>query len=409
LTRRQILRRRRITVFGGAALVLASAIYLPVTLLAPLSPASTVIKAYDAPVSAPAELDWPNYGSGAIGAMGFPGVLASYGSEKQRPIASISKVITILVVLEKKPLEPGEDGPDITFTAADVASYSDYLRQNALVLPVRSGLVLSERQVIELALLPSAANYATSLATWAYGSERAFVKAARAWLTANGLDDITFTEPTGLSPYNRATVSDLIDLGKIALASPVMAEITDLKKDTIPGVGDIHNTNHLLGIQGVHGIKTGSLFESGACLLFAADYTVGSHTITVVGVVLGGPGDDEHATLDRDIRSLLKGVERGFHEETVAEAGEAFATYTTEWGTSVDAVATTDTSVVVWSDTPVSVLVEAHAVTLAEDETVVGSVHFTIGATTVTVDLELADAIDDPGPGWRLTHPIELL
>jgi serine-type D-Ala-D-Ala carboxypeptidase (penicillin-binding protein 5/6) len=396
-------------VFGGAALVLASAIYLPVTLLAPLSPASTVIRAYDAPVSAPADLDWPSYGSGAIGAIGYPGILASHGSEKQRPIASISKVITILVVLEKKPLSPGDDGPDITFGAGDVANYTDYLKQNALVLPVRSGLVLSEREVVELALLPSAANYATSLAEWAYGSEGAFVKAAKKWLTANGLDDTTFTEPTGLSPHNTATVADLVDLGKLALANPVVAEITDLKKDTIPGVGVIKNTNKLLGVQGVHGIKTGSLLEAGACLLFAADYTIGSETVTVVGAVLGGPGDDKHVTLDRDVRSLLTGVKAGFHEETVATAGEAFATYTTEWGETVDAVAAADQTTVVWSDTPVSVLVEAHAVTLAADETVVGAVHFTIGTETVTVDLELADAIEDPGPIWRLTHPIELL
>jgi serine-type D-Ala-D-Ala carboxypeptidase (penicillin-binding protein 5/6) len=409
LTRRQILRRRRITVFGGAALVLATAIYLPVTLLAPLSAASTSIRAYDAPVTAPAELEWPSYGSGAVGAIGYPDILASHGSQKQRPIASISKVITILVVLEKKPLEPGEDGPDITFDSSDVANYSTYLGMNALVLPVHTGLVLSEREVVELALLPSAANYATSLAEWAYGSESAFVRAANTWLTANGLDDTTFTEPTGLSPKNTSTVADLVELGKLALANPVVAEITELKKDTIPGVGAIKNTNKLLGIQGVHGIKTGSLLEAGACLLFAADYTVGTETITVVGAVLGGPGDDKHATLDRDVRTLLGDVKDGFHEATVASAGDAFATYTTEWGTTVDAVAAEDRNVVVWGDTPITVLVEAHKVTLADDGTIVGSVHFTIGATTVTVDLELADSIDDPGPGWRLTHPAELL
>jgi serine-type D-Ala-D-Ala carboxypeptidase (penicillin-binding protein 5/6) len=409
LTRRQILRRRRITVFGGAALVLSSAIYLPVTLLAPLSASSATVLPYSAPVTAAADLDWPSYGAGAIGAVGFPGVLASYGTDKQRPIASLSKVITVLVVLEKKPLEPGDDGPDITFGPADVQNYGTYLRMNALVLPVRSGLVLSERDVIELALLPSAANYATSLAQWAYGSDEKFLAAAKKWLKANDLNDITFTEPTGLSPKNAASTADLVELGKIALANPVVAELTSIKKDTIPGVGVIKNTNKLLGVQGVHGLKTGSLLEAGACLLFAADYVIGDETVTVVGVVLGGPGDDRHVTLDRDVRSLLKGVEGGFQAVTVATAGQAFASYTTEWGETVSAVAANDETIVVWGATPVTVLVEAAKITLADEGTTIGSVHITAGTQRVDVPLELSEAVEDPGPIWRLTHPIELL
>jgi serine-type D-Ala-D-Ala carboxypeptidase (penicillin-binding protein 5/6) len=397
------------TVFGGAALVLSTAIYLPVTLLAPLSETSATVLPYSAPVTAAADLDWPSYGAGAIGAIDFPGVLASYGTEKKRPIASLSKIITALVVLEKKPLEAGEDGPKITFDASDVQHYYDYLKENALVLPVRSGLVLTEREVLELALLPSAANYATSLATWAFGSEESFVKEAKKWLKRNNLDDITFTEPTGLSPHNTATTAALVDLAKIALQSPALIEITSLKTVTIPEVGVIKNTNHLLGVQGVYGIKTGSLLEAGACLLFAADYQVGGETVTVVGAVLGGPGDDFHVTLDKDVRSLLRGVEAGFHEVLIAAPGQAFATYSTEWGAEVTAVAADEENMIIWGDTPISVLVETGQVTLAGDETVVGSVHFASGSRTVTVPLELSHAIEDPGPIWRLTHPIELL
>ncbi len=395
--------------FGTAALLLGTAIYLPVTLLAPLSPAKATVLAYEAPIDAPAALDWPSYGSGAIGALGFDGVLATHGSQKARPIASISKVITVLVVLQKKPLAAGDEGPRITFGPADVQIYNQYLAVNGLVKPVHAGLVLSERDVIELALLPSAANYATSLATWAYGSQSAFLTAANDWLDANGLTDTTFTEPTGLSAANTATVADLVALAKLALADPAVAEITQLKSDTIPSVGAIENTNRLLGVQGVHGIKTGSLLEAGACLLFAADYTVGDTTVTVVGAVLGGPGDDHHVTLDRDVRALLHDIKAGFHAVPVAKKGEAFARFETEWGESADAVAASSASILVWSDSAITALVETQKVTLAADQAVVGTVHFVAGTHAVDVQLILEDAVTDPGAMWRLTHPIELL
>jgi D-alanyl-D-alanine carboxypeptidase (penicillin-binding protein 5/6) len=56
----------------------------------------------------------------------------------------------------------------------------------------------------------------------------------------------------------------------------------------------------------------------------------------------------------------------------------------------------------------VSLLVAARPVTLATSGTEVGALSFTIGNQTVEVPLALASEIEDPGPWWRLTHPIEL-
>lgn len=405
LTRRQILRRRRVTVFGGLAVVLATGFYLPFTLLAPLNAENAQVLGWQAPVTLAPELAFPGYGAAAIGAIGWPGTLAASGSADAVPIASISKVITALVVLDAKPLGPDEAGPEISFTSADSQLYNHYLAQNGKVEPVRAGLVLTQQQVMELTLVASANNYTASLVNWAFGSESAFVDAARVWLDANGLTNTTMVESTGISPENRATAADLIELAKIALADPTVSRMVSTTHISIPRVGEIDNTNELLGLDGVRGIKTGTLDEAGACLLFAADYTVGTETVTVVGVMLGGK---DHPSLDRDIQSLLATAKTGFHEVRLATAGEEVATYAADWGDKSTVVATADSSIIVWSDTPITRFVDVRPVTLENSGVDVGKLTFAVGGRTIEVPIELTTTIDDPGAWWRLTHPDEL-
>ena len=120
LTRRQILRRRRIAVFGSLAVVLATGFYLPFTLLAPLHAETAKVQPWETPVTLAPALVFPNYGATAIGAIGWDGSLAVSGSTEALPIASLSKVITSLVVLDAHPLAVGEEGPTVTTTANDV-------------------------------------------------------------------------------------------------------------------------------------------------------------------------------------------------------------------------------------------------------------------------------------------------
>lgn len=405
LTRRQIYRRRRIAVFGGLGLLLTSVIYLPLTLLAPLKPAVLTVSAPIDDVAPVPALAFPGYGASAIGAVGYPGVLAQAGATTPLPMASITKVITALVVLDAYPLELGESGPTVTMTAADAALYGTYLAQNGTVSTVRPGMTFTELQLLELTLIKSANNYTTSMAVWAYGSQEAFLAAARSWLADHGLDRIVINEPTGIDRSNVAPVDQLIELGRIALAHPVVAQIVATTQADVPPLGVLPNTNLLLGQGGVDGIKTGTLDDFGANLLFSADYLVGESAVTVIGVVLGGP---DHDAIDRDILTLLDSARANFTEVEVAADAEAFATYTAAWGDSVAAVAAGRTTLLTWAGTPVTVDVvtdELRTGTAGED---VGDLVFTSGPTTVRVDLELAGDLDDPGPWWRLTNPAEL-
>lgn len=405
LTRRQVYRRRRVAVFGGVAVVLASLGYLPLTLFAPLKPAVVTISA---PVEGAAEvpaLAFPGYGASAIGAVDYPGVLAQSGATEPLPMASITKVITALVVLDAYPLSIGEAGPTVTMSAADVALYGSYLAQNGTVSTVRAGMTFTERQLLELTLIKSANNYTASMALWAFGSPEAFVAAARTWLAEHGLHRIVITEPTGIDRSNVAPVDQLVELGRIALAQPVIAEIVATPATDVPPLGALPNTNELLGLSGVDGIKTGTLDDFGANLLFSADYTVGESPVTVIGVVLGGP---DHDTIDRDILKLLDSAVANFTEVEVAAEAETFATYVAAWGESVAAVAVERTTLLTWAGNAVTVEIMTDELRLGTAGEDVGDLVFTSGPTTARVDLELVTDLDDPGPWWRLTNPAAL-
>ncbi len=407
-SRRVLLRRRRLAVFSVLLVVLGGVGYVGATNLAavPASAATlTQPTALTQPVATPA---WPAFGESAIGAVGFPGVLASSGEQNSVPIASITKMVTALVILDAKPLAAGETGPDITFTDADVDIYYDVIAENGSVAPVVSGMVLTQREAFEALLLPSANNYATSLALWAYGSKDAYLAAAQAWLADNALTQTSVADTSGLSAESVSSPADLVEIGKLVLAHPALSEIVALPSAVLP-FGTVTNTNKLLGRDGVDGIKTGTTDIAGACLLFSTDFTVGTSTVTLVGVMLGG---DTHSELNSAISALIQSVQPGFHEVVLAEVGAVFGRYTTEWGDASDIVAERAASVLVWSDSLIIGAATAADVQLGRSGDDVGEVSFTIGteeATTVTVPLELQHTLTDPGPAWRMGHPGELV
>ena len=406
LHRRRVYRRRRIAVAVAALLVLGIGFYLPLTLLAPVQAIAPEVQQPAGIAATPPPVTFPGYGASGVGAVGYPGVLASAGATEPLPIASISKIITALVVLDAKPLAPGEAGPTLTFGSIDEDFYFAQRAIGGVTKPVRSGQVMSQRNVMDVMLMASANNYAETLATWAFGSEAAFADAARVWLDREGLASTTIEEPTGVSPNNASTVADLVEIARRATSNPVIAEIVATQTLDVAGVGVVDNRNGLLGVDGIDGIKTGTLDAAGACLLFSQDVAVGAETITVVGVVLGGP---DHATINAAIRSLLAEVDAGFREVTLTTDGTEYASFETAWGDTATAVATQTATTVLWGATPVTASLDVDDVALAPAGSAVGEVTFTAGDRVITVPLELSAEIDDPGPWWRLTNPAALL
>lgn len=401
LTRRQVYRRRRIAVFGGLAILLGGVAYLPLTLFAPVS---VVNAAVTEPVIATSEktaLSVPAAVSSAVSVAG-DGVLAEFGSTDPLPMASITKLVTALVVLDAHPLATGEVGPSVTMTAADASIYRTYDNLGASVAPVRAGEVYTQLELLQIMLIDSAGNYAVTLVNWAFGSEGAFLDATRAWLADEGLSSVVVVEPTGRDIANIASAADLLRLGEIALAEPAVAQTVATPTITIHDVGEVVNSNKLLGDRGIDGIKTGTLNSFGANLLFSADVAVGATSVPVVGVVLGAL---THGALNQSVRTLLDEVEGGYRDVPLIAEGDVVGEYTTRWGTTATAVAAESASLLVWSDTPIEADATLDGVQLADAGLGVGTIEFTAGSRSVSVPIVLSSAIEDPGPWWRLSHP----
>lgn len=391
--------------FGGIAVLLTGLSYLPITLLAPVSAVTPEIVQYQLPDLPEPSLDWPTNAATAVGAVGYPGVLASTGTDGPRPIASITKIITALVVLEKHPLPADAAGPSISFSRQDVRYYDDYLSVGGMVKPVRAGLSLTQRELLEVVLIPSANNYAKSLVLWAFGTEAAFLDAARSWLDAHGLTNTAIYEPTGMDPRNVSTAAELLELAKIAIADQTVSAIVAKPSAELPYIGTVKNSNELLGTLGIDGIKTGTIDAAGACLLFSADFDIGGETVTVVGVALGGV---DHDTQFPQVTGLMASVAANFRNVPFIKPGDVLASYTTAWGDSAQAVAAVGYSQLVWGAPTVSIRVDAAPVAIATEGDGLGSVRISVNGTVTEVPLELKGAIDDPGPEWRLANPFSL-
>lgn len=399
--------RRRPVVLASCVAILVLLIgYLIGTQLAALPSTAATVRTHSSLTPPAAKLAWPSFGAAAVGAVGRRGTLAVNGSDASVPIASITKTITALVVLHAKPLESKTDaGPAITFTDADQRIFEHVVAVGGSWATVTPGSVMSERQALEAMLLPSANNYAISLANWAYGSEAAYVTTANRWLAAHGLDGTHVADASGLSEHSVSTPTDLVEVAKLVMANPALPSIVATTTATLPGAGQQTNRNKLLGTLGIDGIKTGNTTAAGNCLMFASALTLHGQRVQLVGVVIGAP---DRATLFRSVKALVKSARAGFHDVAVARAGQSFGQYTAPWGASVPLVATKDARLVVFSDTPITISVKASRVQTASAGEAAGTAVFRVGSTTVRRTLRLAKDLDDPGPLWRLWHPATL-
>jgi D-alanyl-D-alanine carboxypeptidase (penicillin-binding protein 5/6) len=416
-TRRRTQRRRRSVIALVVTLTLAglSGGYAAYALNAPIGAATLDAEAPEVDIPAAAQIALPVEGAYAVSIAGADeylgesasGIWASGGGDGPLPIASISKLITALVVLDKKPLADTTDpGPTITFSRADHALYDEYYVLGATIAAMPTGSSMSQRQALEAMLIVSACNYAEAVSTWAFGSQGAFLQATRTWLAANGLTATTIVEPTGIDARNVSTPADMIALARIAMANPVIAQIVGTTALNVPNIPSTLNTNTLLGVEGITGLKTGTLEGSGSNLLFTSTMDVGTgEPLSIIGVILGSFSRD---SVNLDVRGLLGSIREGFHTVTLGVEGDQIGTYSTPWGESADILLGETVSVLTWSDAAVTSTFTASPLSTGTNGDVVGSVTWTVGSESLTAPLVLAGTIDPPDPWWRLTHPFEL-
>lgn len=379
--------------------------YAGSAMLWPLHEVAPTVQAVElAPVAAPAAaITFPAQGSAAVG---IGGIGTTSSSLDAAAIASVTKVVSSLMVLERMPLAVGEQGPEFSFTRADNLAYWDYRRSDQSALDVPVGGTLTEFQLLQGTLLGSANNYIDRLSAEIWGSPSSFTAAAAVWLRDRGLDDITIITPSGFDDRNRATPESLVALAEIAMQNPVFAGIVGTPSVDLPGAGTVVNTNGMLADPGVVGVKTGTLGDSWN-LLTAKVVTVDDTTVHLYASVLGQADDAQRLT---ETRSLFTQVETALEQQTPAVAeGTVVGTVTTAWGASTDVVTDADADVVLWNGAVAEASTDFSLGDNREAGDEVGTMTSVGPLNTVTTSLSLADDVDAPSPWWRLTHPLELL
>ena len=189
-------------------------------------------------------------------------VLLEKNAHEVVPIASLTKLMTAMVVLDSHP----DMNELITIDESDV----DTLKFSSSRVPV--GAVLTRGAILELALMSSDNRAAHALARTYPGGFDAFVRAVQDKLVALDMRHTTIKEPTGLSPYNRSTAADLVKMVSAASHYPDISRLSTGTDDLIDMNGRLvqyRNTNRLVGRDGwdIMLSKTGFTREAGRCLV----------------------------------------------------------------------------------------------------------------------------------------------
>jgi D-alanyl-D-alanine carboxypeptidase (penicillin-binding protein 5/6) len=399
-------RRKQGWYVAAVAIVLAGYLYWTLGRPLPaLQPAAT-----DTPLSAQApagKLAWPAKGQAAVGVVDSP-VLETHGKQTPTPTASTAKVITSLVILEKKPLRLGEPGPVLTLDANDVKLYRDYVAQDGSLVKVEAGERISEYQALQTIMLPSANNMADSLAIWAFGSLKNYSQAANDYLRQRGLQNTKVgSDASGLAPSSTSTAADLVKIGELAMRNPVLAEIAAQPTATgIPVVNNIKNVNQLLGTSNIIGIKTGNTDQAGGVFVSASRTTVNGKPVTIVTAVANAPGlwEAMHYSLP-----LVQSAQANFQPTTVVQKGTVVGRYEVPWGHDLPIVATDDLALNAWGGGTVTGQTRFKELpATSQAGSTAGSIVVPKSAfnNQLSVAAEIQTTPGQPSILWRLSHPL---
>lgn len=239
-------------------------------------------------------------------------VLAAKNFDEAAPIASLTKLMTAMVVLDANP----DMSESLRIEQDDV----DQLKHTHSRLPV--GTSFERGTLLELALLSSDNRAAFALARAYPGGIGAFKAATDTKIEALGLKNTVLVEPTGLSADNRASAADMALVLRAAGTYPEIARITSSTGQRVR-VGaremEFRNTNALVGKPGWNILlsKTGFTNEAGRCLTMRLE----SAGRKVLVVLMGAAGTAQRTRDAINVRRWLGGDEPVYAEATERASG----------------------------------------------------------------------------------------
>ncbi|HMN99408.1 MAG TPA: D-alanyl-D-alanine carboxypeptidase family protein [Miltoncostaeaceae bacterium] len=242
-------------------------------------------------------------------------VLAQRAADRELPMASTTKIMTALIVLERADL-------DDTFTVPPEA-----VAVGGSTARLEEGEQISVRDLLTGLLVASGNDAAVTLADGVAGSQAAFVRMMNARAEELGLRHTHFANPHGLdAPGHHSSVRDLVTLAEVAMENPVFREDVASRRATIPGPGGVgerplESENELLDIDPeADGVKTGMTDGAGYALVAHAGRS--GLGLDLYLASLRSPSSDIRA---RDARALLDDAFSHYARARLLEPGTVVA------------------------------------------------------------------------------------
>lgn len=194
-------------------------------------------------------------------------VLYQKNAQTRRPIASISKLMSAMVVLDAK-----QNMNDVlTISEEDI----DYLKNSSSRLTV--GTQLTRREMLHIGLMASENRAIHALGRYYPGGMSAFLKAMNQKAKALGMQNTVFYDPTGLDPRNQATAQDLVQMVIAAHQYPLIRQYSTATSGSVftasGRMENYRNSNALVrgGEWDIELQKTGYIREAGRCMVVYAN------------------------------------------------------------------------------------------------------------------------------------------
>ncbi|MFF6793182.1 serine hydrolase [Streptomyces filamentosus] len=356
----------------------------------------------------PLQMPWPNEGQGAVEVEGV-GSMGTYGAQKPAPIASVTKTMTAYVILRDHPIKGKQQGPEITIDkkAAEQANAT-----HESTAAVREGQTYTEKELLELLMIPSANNVARLLARWDAGSEQAFVDKMNAAAKDLGMTQSRYTDPSGLLDSTVSTPRDQLKLAKAVMQYDVFREIVNMPNVTVDGIpGRIENNNNILLKDGVSGIKTGSSTPAGGNLLWSANTLVDGQPRRILGIVMGAKNakilnDKLQLSIDYSYE-LIKKAQEDVTSAAVVKKGQVVGYVDDGLGGRTPVVATKEIKAVGWPGLKVELALTDGGRAVPHSGRagdVVGTIAVGEGAGKVSSPVALKEDLVEPGFDKKLTR-----
>ncbi|MET8742371.1 D-alanyl-D-alanine carboxypeptidase [Streptomyces sp. NPDC004728] len=354
------------------------------------------------------DMPWPGEGQGAVEVEGV-GSLGTYGKQEAAPIASVAKIMTAYVILKDHPITGKQNGGLIE---VDKKAGEEANRPDESTAPIKEGQKYTQRQMLQLLMIPSGNNVARLLARWDAKTEDAFVERMNAAAKDLGMTNSTYTDPSGLESSTRSTPADQLKLAKAVMQNDVFREIVNMPQADIPGIGKtIYNNNVILLEPGVSGIKTGSSTPAGGNLVWAADTIIDGKSRRIVGAVMGAQLDGTlDAKLQRAIQNslkLIKAAQKGVVSAAVVKKGDVVGYVDDGLGGRTPVVSTKDLKAIGWGGLTVNLKIGAGDKPIphsAKAGTTVGEVTVGTGTGKVSAPVTLQSDMTEPAFGDKLTR-----